>query len=122
MSRASTIDKLPVTVRRELDRRLIDGGFCNYTELEGELRARGFTKVSKSGLHRYGQNLRRLVQIGNAAEQLRLAGVDADLAAELTGAATLVVVVDRRNGRARIVNVAAGAAEVIKQLKAWGRA
>lgn len=122
MGRVATIDRLPATVRREIDQRLMGNGFCDYTEMANELRARGYAKVSKSGLHRYGQALKRLVQIGNAAEQLKLAGVDADLAAELTGEATLVVVIDRRNGRARLINVAASAAEVIKQLKTGGNA
>lgn len=117
MGRASTIDKLPALVRREIDQRLIANGFSGYNGLAADLRARGHLKVSKSGLHRYGQTLKRLMQLGNAAEQLRLAGVDAALADELTGKSTLVVIVDRRNARARLLNVDATAVEVIRLLK-----
>ncbi|MDP2826352.1 MAG: DUF3486 family protein [Sulfuritalea sp.] len=115
--RASTIDRLPAAVRREIDQRLIASSYSGYSELEAELRARGHHKVSKSGLHRYRQALKRLVQLGNAAEQLRLAGIDAALADELTGKSTLVVIIDRRNARARLINVDASAADVIKLLK-----
>jgi hypothetical protein len=117
MGRASSIDKLPVRVRREIDQRLIANSFGGYSELEAELRARGHLKVSKSGLHRYGQTLKRLVQLGNAAEQLALAGIDATLVDELTGKSTLVVIIDRRNSRARLVNVALSTAEIAQRLK-----
>lgn len=118
MGRASTIARLPATVRREIDQRLMANGFSDYVGLANELRGRGYAKVSKTGLHRYGQALKRLVQIANAAEQLELAGVDSALAAELTGKTTLVVVIDRRNCRARLVNVELTAPEIIKRLKA----
>lgn len=120
MGRASTIAKLPASVRKEIDQRLIGDGFGGYVELANELRTRGYAKVSKTGLHRYGQALKRLVQIGNAAEQLELAGVDSALAAELTGKTTLVVVIDRRNSRARLLNVELSAPDIIKRLKATG--
>jgi hypothetical protein len=118
MGRVSTIDRLKPEIRREIDQRLIANGFSDYVGLADELRARGYTRVSKTGLHRYGQTLKRLVQIANAAEQLELAGVDAALAAELTGKTTLVVVIDRRNSRARLVNVTLSTAEIVRRLKA----
>lgn len=117
MGRVSTIGRLKPELRREIDQRLIANGFSGYVELADELRARGHKRVSKSGLHRYGQTLKRLVQLGNAAEQLKAAGVDAALVDELTGKSTLVVIIDRRNGRARLVNMCASAADVIKLLK-----
>lgn len=118
MGRVSTIGRLKPELRREIDQRLIGNGFSDYVGLANELRARGYAKVSKTGLHRYGQALKRLVQIANAAEQLELAGVDSALAAELTGKTTLVVVIDRRNSRARLINVELSALEIIKRLKA----
>lgn len=118
MSRVSTIDKLPPAVRAEIDRRLIASGFSGYTELAKELNQREYRKVSKSGLHRYGQQLERRIEIGRAREQLEAAGINPGLAAELTGEATLVVIIDRRNGRARLLNVAAVPAEIITRLKA----
>jgi hypothetical protein len=117
MSRVSTIDRLPSGVRTEIDRRLIESGFSGYIELAKELNGRGYRKVSKSGLHRYGQQLERRIELGRAREQLEAAGIDPILAAELTGEATLVVIVDRRNARARLMNVAATPAEIIARLK-----
>lgn len=122
MGRASTIDRLPASVRREIDQRLIGNGFSDYVGLATDLRERGYSKVSKSGLHRYGLALKHRVQIANAAEQLELAGVDPALAAELTGKTTLVVVIDRRNNRARLVNVTLSTAEIVKRLKAKSEA
>jgi hypothetical protein len=118
MGRVSAIGRLKPELRREIDQRLIANGFSDYVDLANKLRARGYSKVSKSGLHRYGLALKRQVQIANAAEQLELAGVDSALAAELAGKTTLVVVIDRRNSRARLLNVELSAPEIIKRLKA----
>lgn len=117
MAQRSSIDRLPPHMRKEIDQRLIDNGFGDYEAIAEDLRVRGFSKISKSSLHRYGQELQRRVQIGLAQEQLAAAGVSAELAAELTGDATLVVVIDRRNGRARLINLPMQAVEVIKLLK-----
>lgn len=117
MSRVSSIGRLPQSVRKEIDQRLIENGFCDYVAIADELRARGYSKISKSGLHRHGLELKRRVQLGRAKEQLAAAGVSAELAAELTGDATLVVVIDRRNGRARLMNLKMQSVEVIKLLK-----
>lgn len=117
MSQISSIERLPQSVRKEIEQRLIDNGFGDYVSIAAELRARGFRKISKSGLHRYGQELKRRVQLGRAQDQLAAAGVSAELAAELTGDATLVVVIDRRNGRARLINLKMQPVEVIKLLK-----
>lgn len=117
MSRVSTIGRLPQNTREEIDRRLIGNGFGDYAAIATELRARGYMKISKSGLHRYGMELKRRIQIGRSQQQLAAAGVSAELAAELTGDATLVVVIDRRNGRARLVSMPERAPEVIARLK-----
>lgn len=77
-----------------------------YSALADELRQRGHYRVSKSGLHRYGQQLERLIQIARARQKLESTGINPEIADELTGQATLVVVIDRRNGRARLLNVA----------------
>ncbi len=121
MSRVSAIDRLPAAVRTEIDRRLIGNGFSGYVELANDLRKRGFNKISKSGLHRYGQQVERRVQLARVREQLELAGVNQRIAAELTGDATLVIVVDRRNGRARLMNVSESPAGVIALLKTAGK-
>jgi hypothetical protein len=118
MGRVSTIECLPPAVRKEIDDRLIASGFAGYKELAAELQRRGHRKVSKSGLHRYGQQVERRIQLARARQQIEAAGVAPGIAAELTGDATLVVVVDRRNNCARAVNVKATAAEVHQALKA----
>jgi len=117
MGRLSTIDRLPEPVRREIDRRLIDNAFSGYAALADELRKRGYYRVSKSGLHRYGQQIERRIQIARVREQIEAAGIDKNIAAELTGDANLVVIIDRRNGRARLLNVAMPVAEILKRLK-----
>jgi hypothetical protein len=115
--RRSTIEQLPIQVRKEIDTRLIESGFTGYVALEAELRARGYYRVSKSGLHRYGQQVMRRLQLANAQAQLIEAGIDRNLAAEMTGEATLVVVIDRRNGIARMKTVSAPVAAVLSHLK-----
>jgi len=117
MPRPSCIDRLSQTRRNKLDATLIANGFSEYTVMAEQLRAEGYSKISKSALHRYGQELKKRIQIGRAQAQLAAAGIDAEMAAELTGDATLVVVIDRRNGRARLINLPMQAVEVINLLK-----
>lgn len=117
MGRAKTVELLPVEVRAEVDRRLMDNGFGDYLALAEELRNRGYSKISKSGLHRYGVELKRRIQTARASAQIQAAGIDIEIAAELVGDATLVVVIDRRNGRARLISLPMAAAVVIRQVK-----
>lgn len=120
MAPRSKIERLPQTVRVEIEKRLIANGFADYTAIADELYARGH-RISKSAVHRFGKELERRVQLGRAQEQLAAAGISAELAAELTGDATLVVVIDRRNGRARLINLPMRAAKVIHLLKGAGK-
>ncbi|MDO9053808.1 MAG: DUF3486 family protein [Sulfurimicrobium sp.] len=120
MARRSKIDLLPDSVRREIDQRLLANQFSDYVAIANELFAQG-NRISKSALHRYGRELQRRVQLGRAQEQLAAAGISTELAAELTGDATLVVVIDRRNGRARLMNLPLRAVEVIALLKGAGK-
>lgn len=120
MAPRSRMEKLPQAVRKNIDQRLFDNNFSDYTAIADELYAAGH-RVSKSAVHRYGQELQRRVQLGRAQEQLIAAGVSAGLAAELTGDATLVVVIDRRNGRARLMNLPARARDVIEHLNRMGK-
>ncbi len=60
---------LPAELRRELDRRLIDGAFSGYGAMADWLAERGHA-VGKSALHEYGQQLeRRIEQVRLATEQ-----------------------------------------------------
>lgn len=120
MGRVSKIGGLPAEVRAEIDTRLVESGFANYTPFADELRHRGFD-ISKSALHRYGSAKEKRLQMIKAAAEISAAGVDADITAELCGDATLVVVVDRTYGRARLVSVPLPAAEVILALKRMGK-
>lgn len=56
MSQVMRVKKLPPPVQREVTERLIANGFSDYEELEADLRRRGY-RISKSALHRYGQQL-----------------------------------------------------------------
>jgi len=120
MGRKSSINSLPAEVRAEIDARLEDNGFNGYEPFSDELRRRGFA-VSKSALARYGKTQEKRRQMIQAAAEISAAGVDADITAELCGDATLVVVVDRAYGRARLVSVPLPAAAVILGLKRMGK-
>jgi hypothetical protein len=121
MAPRSKMDLLPQNVRKEIDRRLFESNFSNYVALADELYARGH-RISKSAVHRYGKELQRRVQLGRAQDQLLAAGIGAELAAELTGDSTLIVVIDRRNGRARLMSLPAKARDVIDYIKRMGKA
>jgi hypothetical protein len=121
MGRKSYIEGLDPHVRAELDRRLIDGNFSGYEQLAKEMRERGFVKVGKSALHRYGQAMERRLQLDRTADELTAMGIGAELAAELAGQSTLVVVIDRRNQRARLISVPAPAPAVIDAIKQIGK-
>lgn len=56
MSRRRRIDGLPEDVRRQIDERLVAGGFGGYEALAAWLGEMGLT-ISKSALHRYGKDL-----------------------------------------------------------------
>lgn len=114
--KVSRIRKFPPDIVQEIDQRLIEGGFSGYVELAEELTRRHY-HISKSALHRYGAELERRVTLARAQTQLLEAGIDRNLAAELTGEATLVIVIDRRNGMARMKTIQAPALAVIKHLK-----
>lgn len=116
MGRLNSITRLPAAVQTEIDERLAAAGFGSYEALSDELRQRGHA-VSKSALQRYGKALEKRRQMIKAAGEISAAGVDAEITAELCGDATLVVVVDRAYGRARLVSVPLPAAEVILALK-----
>jgi len=67
----SKISQLPTEVREWLDAALIEGNFSGYAELVEELRVRG-CEISKSSLHRYGQEFEsRLAALKLATEQAR---------------------------------------------------
>lgn len=70
---------LPKRLREQLERKLVDGGFSNYRELEDWLAGQGY-RISRSGLNRFGQEYERKVQAvalaTNQARALQLAAPD----------------------------------------------
>lgn len=121
MGRLCSVECLPAAVRAEVDRRLIDSNFSGYEQLAQELQAQGHKKIGKSSLHRYGQAMKRRLQLDRTADELTAMGIGAELAAELAGQSTLVVVIDRRNQRARLISVPAPAPSVIDAIKQIGK-
>lgn len=55
MPARSKITQLPDEIRAELERRLITGGFSDYSALEQWLRDQGY-EISRSAIHRFGQD------------------------------------------------------------------
>jgi hypothetical protein len=52
----SKIATLPEEIRKELDKRLIQGGFSGYSDLTDWLNSLGLdVQISRTGVHRYGQ-------------------------------------------------------------------
>ncbi len=83
MGRRSTVDSLPESVRRWLERALTDGNFTGYQMLEDELHQRGYI-ISKSAIHRYGKKIeKRFADIKASTEIARImaegAGDDQDV-------------------------------------------
>lgn len=71
MPQRSKIITLPEEVKVELDQRLLAGKFCDYSALAEWLRDKGFD-ISRSAIHRYGQNFEeRLAAITMATEQAK---------------------------------------------------
>ncbi len=71
MPRRSAVLTLPTPVKEWLDKALCEAGFANYQLLADELRERGY-EISKSSIHRYGQQFEeRLAALKVASEQAR---------------------------------------------------
>ena len=67
----SKVASLPAEVKAWLDQALAENNFSDYEALSDELAGRGFA-ISKSALHRYGQNFEeRLSALRLASEQAR---------------------------------------------------
>ena len=67
----SKVAGLPKTVKTWLDKALAENNFSDYEALASELSAQGFS-ISKSALHRYGQDFEsKLSALKMASEQAR---------------------------------------------------
>ena len=71
MGKKSTVETLPKEVKEWLDRALVESNFSDYKLLAGEMKARGY-EISKSAIHRYGQDFEeRLKTLKMVTEQAR---------------------------------------------------
>lgn len=71
MPRRSKVAQLPPEIKAWLDRALVDKNFSQYELLAGELKKRG-CDISKTGLHRYGQDFEeRLKTLKMVTEQAK---------------------------------------------------
>jgi Protein of unknown function (DUF3486) len=61
MSRASTLFKLPLELRRQVERRLVEQGFYNYKAVLDWVRTQGYN-ISRLALYRYGARFRRQLE------------------------------------------------------------
>lgn len=81
MGKKSSVETLPKEVKEWLDRSLVESNFSGYKLLAEEMKARGYD-VSKSAIHRYGQDFEdRLKTLKLVTEQARavvLAAPDED--------------------------------------------
>ncbi|OAV23655.1 DUF3486 family protein [Moraxella catarrhalis] len=72
MAKRSSVDQLPQTVRHELERKLADNGFSDYTALAEWLNEQGY-EISRSAVHRYGAKIqKRFASIKASTEAARL--------------------------------------------------
>lgn len=60
MPQVNRFYKLPMPVQQEIERRLMGNGFSDYAQIAEELRKRGH-RISKSGLHRRGKELKEQI-------------------------------------------------------------
>lgn len=72
MAKRSTVERLPQEIRHELERKLADNGFSDYTSLAEWLHTQGY-EISRSAVHRYGAKIqRRFANIKASTEAARL--------------------------------------------------
>lgn len=71
MPQRSAVEGLPPDVKAQLDQRLVGSAFSGYDSLSAWLSSLGF-EISKSSLHRYGQEFQgKLASLKLATEQVR---------------------------------------------------
>ena len=71
MPRRSKVEQLPPEIKAWLDQALVQNNFSQYELLSAELKKRG-CEISKTGLHRYGQEFEeRLKTLRMVTEQAR---------------------------------------------------
>lgn len=91
MPRKSRIQQYPPEIRAEIDRLLVSRGFAGYDWATEELAERGIP-VSRTALHRYGQQLEsRLAAIRDSTEAAKMIAEIAPDAADHRSAAVMSI-------------------------------
>ena len=92
MPRQSKIDKLPAELRAALDKLVLDNNFSGYESIAEYFKERGYS-LSKSGIHRYGQELeRKLEMIKGTTEAAKIIGeANPDTENHMTGGLLSIV-------------------------------
>ena len=71
MPQRSAVSQLPEAVRKELEQKLLRGGFADYAGLADWLGGQGF-EISRSAVHRFGQQFEsRLQALKTATDQAK---------------------------------------------------
>lgn len=71
MPQRSAVSQLPEDVRKQLEQRLLKGGFADYEGLSEWLAEQGY-EISRSAVHRYGQRFEgRLQALKTATDQAK---------------------------------------------------
>lgn len=71
MGERSKVTGLPSEVREALEKKLIEGGFQGYVQLQDWLRVQGYN-ISKSAVHRFGSRLEeKVAKLKASAERAR---------------------------------------------------
>lgn len=73
MPQVNRFNRLPLSVQREVEQRLIENGFTDYDRIAAELVARGY-RISKSALHRAGKQIKERVKVLRDQHLARAAG------------------------------------------------
>ena len=72
MAKRSQVELLPDDIRHQLERKLSENGFGNYTDLADWLKAQGYV-ISRSAVHRYGVKIqKRFASIKASTQAARL--------------------------------------------------
>ena len=87
----SRVSQLPEEIRSELERRLVGSGFAGYSDLTDWLNGQGF-EVSRSSVHRHGQEIERQIEkVRAATEQAKLLVEATDSEGEMSEAVLRMV-------------------------------
>jgi hypothetical protein len=121
MPKRQAVLMLPGEVREELDSRLLKGGFSGYVALAEWLETKGY-EISKSAVHRYGQQLERKMAAIKASTQAAKAIAEAAPDDEDSRSAAVISLVQTGLFDAMVTLQEASEAPPAEQLRLLSRA